>query len=83
MSAKTIVRHAIEQIHGPCPVDDFVRANEWANSIEWEKVKAAVEADHPEFEWTHRHPEDMDVAEAMIFEVRRDMLHQAGHESIA
>lgn len=81
MTQKAIVRHSIEIIYGPCPLNDFLKANDWANSIDWEKVKAAVDEEHPEFEWTHPHPQDMDVAQSMIFEVRHEMLRHAGHES--
>ena len=81
MTEKTIIRHAIEELYGPCPREDFVRANNWANAIDWEKVKVAVEAEHPDFEWTHPDPKDLEVAEAIVFDIRQQMLHQAGHES--
>jgi hypothetical protein len=35
MSKKKIIRHAIEHVHGPCPVGDFVKENEWANHLEF------------------------------------------------
>jgi len=80
MSEEKIVRHAIEQLYGPCPTDDFVRANEWAHGIDWEKVKVTVEDENPEFEWTHSNPKDLEVAEAVIFDVRHEMLRHAGHD---
>jgi hypothetical protein len=79
MNQGNIIRHAIEELYGPCPPEDFIRANEWATAIDWEDVKVAVDADHPDFQWTHHDPKDLEVAEAMIFDVRHEMLHQAGH----
>ena len=80
MSQEKTIRHAIEELYGPCPVDDFVRANDWANAIDWEEVVVEVEAEHPEFEWTHHDPKDLEVAEATVIDVRHDMLRHAGHE---
>ena len=80
MSQKKIIRHAIEKLYGPCPAKEFVRANEWANAIDWEKVKETVDAEHPDFQWTHHEPKDLAVAEAMIFDVRHEMLRDAGHQ---
>jgi hypothetical protein len=73
------IRQAIVELYGPCPTDDFLQANAWAEGIDWEDVKATVEADHPEFEWTHHDPKNSEVAEAMILDVRHGMLQEAGH----
>ncbi len=80
MSQEKTIRQAIEELYGPCPVDDFVKANAWANAIDWENVVVAVETEHPEFEWTHNDPKNLEVAEAMIFDVRHGMLQHAGHD---
>lgn len=79
MNQGEIIRHAIEELYGRCPAEDFIRANEWANAIDCEDVKEAVEAAHPDFQWTHHDPKQLDVAEAMIVDVRHEMLHEAGH----
>lgn len=78
MSKKKIIQHAIEHVHGPCPLRDFVKANEWANHVDWEMVKEQVDADNPDFEWSHDESKVMEVAEALITEVRHEMLHRAG-----
>ncbi len=80
MNQGNIIRDAIKELYGPCPADDFIRANEWANAIDWEVVKEAVVGEHPDFQWTHHDPKDLEVAEAMIFDVRHEMLHEAGHQ---
>ena len=80
MNREKTIRQAIEELYGPCPVDDFVRANDWANAIDWEKVVVAVEAEHPEFEWTHEDPKGLEAAEALVFDVRHSMLRHAGHD---
>jgi hypothetical protein len=41
MNQGDIIRHAIEELYGR-PAVDFMRANEWANAIDWEDVKEAV-----------------------------------------
>jgi hypothetical protein len=79
MSQGNIIRSAIEEPYGPCPAEDFIRANDWANAIDWEDVKEAVEAEQPDFQWTHHDPNTLEVAEAMIVDVRHEMLHEAGH----
>ncbi len=78
MSAKKIIQHAIEHLYGPCPVGDFLQANEWASHLDWERVKQQVEEEHPEFEWSPDESKVMEAAEAQIFDVRREMLHHAG-----
>lgn len=80
MNQDKIIRQTIEELYGPCPVDDFLRANNWANAIDWEKVVVAVEAEHPGFEWAHDDPKDLEVAEAMVFDARHEMLRHAGHD---
>jgi len=79
MNQGDIIRHAIEELYGRCPAEDFIRANEWANAIDCQDVKEAVEAEHPDFQWTHHDPKQSDVVEAMIVDVRHEMLHEAGH----
>jgi PIN domain nuclease of toxin-antitoxin system len=79
MNQDNIIRSAIEELYGPYPTEDFVRANEWANAIDWEDVKETVVAEHPDFQWTHQDPKDLEVAEAMIFDVRHQMMQAAGH----
>ena len=81
LTQQTMIRHVIEDLYGPCPRRDFASASSWANAIDWERVKAAVEAHRPEFRWNHPNPKDMDVAEAMILDVRNRMLRQSGHET--
>ncbi len=78
MSQDDIILYAIEKLYGPCP-EEFFRASDWANAIDWEKVKERVDSEHPDFQWTHHDPKDLEVAEAMIFDVRHKMLHEAGH----
>ncbi len=78
MSKKKTIQHAIEQVHGPCPLEDFVKANEWANHIDWAMVKERVDAEHPDFEWTHGNASAVEAAESLITEVRHEMLHRAG-----
>lgn len=80
MTPTKIIRNAIEELYGSCPPDDFIRANEWANGIDWEDVKTLVETKHPAFEWHHHNPQDLEVAEAVIFDVRHEMLQHAGHD---
>jgi hypothetical protein len=79
MNEGIMIRHAIVELYGPCPAEDFIRANEWANAIDWEDVKETVVAEHPDFQWTHNDPKELDVAEAMIFDVRHEMMREAGH----
>ena len=79
MNQGDIIRHAIDELYGPCPSEDFLRANEWANAIDWEDVKETVVAEHPDFQWTHLDPKELDVAEAMIIDVRHEMMREAGH----
>jgi len=79
MTSGNIIRQAIVELYGPCPVDDFLRANDWSEGIDWEDVKATVDKDHPEFQWTHHDPKNLEVAEAMIIDVRHGMLQEAGH----
>jgi len=78
MSKKKIIQHAIEHVHGPCPLEEFVKANEWANHIDWELVKQQVDADHPDFEWAHGESDESKAAEMEIDEVKHEMLHRAG-----
>lgn len=82
MSKKKIIQHAIEQLHGPCPVGDFNLANQWASHLDWALVKERVEADNPDFEWTHDDASAKDAAESLIAEVRHEMLHQAGETEL-
>ena len=82
MSKKKIIQHTIEHLYGPCPVADFVRANEWASHLDWEKIKQQVDADNPDFEWTHDEPKVTDAAESLITEVRHEMLHRAGESEL-
>ena len=79
MNQDNIIRSAIEELYGPCPTEDFVRANEWANAIDWEDVKETVVAEHPDFQCTLQDPKNLEVAEAMIFDVRHQMMQEAGH----
>jgi hypothetical protein len=41
--------------------------------------RATVVAEHPDFQWTHHDPKELDVAEAMIIDVRHEMMREAGH----
>lgn len=79
MNARSAIRHAIEDLYGPCPTDDFLAANNWAHGIDWERVQAVVEMENPDFEWTLHHQRGPEAAEAMIEDVRHGMLHDAGH----
>jgi hypothetical protein len=79
MNQGDIIRHAIEELYGRCPAEDFIRANEWSSAIDWEDVKETVEAEHPDFQWTHHDPKELEVAEAMVIDVRHEMLQEAGH----
>lgn len=83
MTHKQVIRHAIEDLYGPCPVQNFESAIHWANTIAWEMVKEKVEAEHPDFQWTHHDPKGLGVAEAMILDVRQEMLHEAGRQIAA
>lgn len=78
MSKQKIIQHAIEQLYGPCPVADFVRANEWASHLDWEMIKQQVDADNPDFEWGPGVTREKSAAEASITEVRHAMLQRAG-----
>lgn len=78
MPQKKTIQHAIEHLYGPCPVGDFVKANAWASHLDWEMVKQQVDADNPDFEWTHAESQETDNAESAIAEVRHEMLHRAG-----
>ncbi len=78
MSKKKTIQHAIEQVHGPCPLGDFVKANEWTNHIDWELVMERVDAEHPDFEWAPDKANVQEAAESLITEVRHEMLHRAG-----
>ena len=81
MTEKRVVRHAIEELYGPCPVGDPVRANAWAEAIDWEVVRDKVEAEHPDFRWpAPHHTGETDPAEVFVFHVRSEMLHHAGQE---
>ncbi len=82
MTKKKIIQHAIEHLYGPCPVGDFVRANEWVSHIDWEMVKQQVDTDNPDFEWTHGKSTATDTAESLIAEVRHEMLHRAGESEL-
>jgi hypothetical protein len=82
MDEHSIIRHAIEELYGPCPVEDFERANQWAEAIDWEQVRAAVEEKHPEFPWVDTEAKSTVSAEAMIFDVRSEMLEEAGRRSL-
>ena len=82
MSNKKIIQHAIEHLYGPCPVGDFVRANEWVSHLDWEKIKQQVDADNPDFEWTHDESNVSDAAESLITEVRHEILHRAGETEL-
>lgn len=78
---KPAIRHAIENLYGPCPENNFPAANKWANEVDWGRVKAAVDADHPGFVWHEKNLDEEAAAESMILEVRSEMLHAAGsHE---
>lgn len=77
---KTVIRHAIVELYGPCPVNDFEAANAWASGIDWEHVKSAVDRDHPGFPWKHDERSEHEAAELMIFDVRHDMLREAGRK---
>ena len=79
MSHADTIRHAIVKLYGRCPAEDFIRANEWSSAIDWEDVKETVAAEEPGFQWTHKDPKDLEVAEAMIFDVRHEMMKEAGH----
>ena len=78
MSQKKIIQHAIEHLYGPCPVGDFVRANEWASHLDWEMIKQQVDSEHPDFEWARDESKVKEAAEASITEARHEMLHRAG-----
>ena len=82
MSYKKIIQHAIEHLYGPCPVGDFVKANEWASHLDWEMVKQQVDADNPGFEWPHGESTVTDAAESLIVEVRHEILHRAGESEL-
>jgi hypothetical protein len=82
MNEHAIIREAIEELYGPCPVEDFERANEWSEAIDWERVRDAVEEKHPGFHWAGANAEFTDPAEAMVFETRSEMLEDAGRSSL-
>lgn len=82
MSNKKIIQHVIEHLYGPCPVGDFASANEWASHLDWEMVKQQVDADNPDFEWTHDESKVPDAAESLITEVRHEILHRAGETEL-
>lgn len=79
MNKKKIIQQAIEQLYGPCPVGDFVHANEWASHLDWVQVKEEVDKEHPDFEWSTDESKAAEEAEAMVTEARHEMLHRAGH----
>ena len=70
---KTVIRHAIESLYGPCPVNDFLAADSWARHIDWERIKSHIDASPKNFDWS-----DLDDAEAAILDVRHKMLRDAG-----
>jgi len=81
MSNIKLVKLTIEKMYGPCPVGDFLQANAWAESIDWEEVQETVEADYPDFAWAPSHDKDMTAAEAEVFEARHEMMRHAGHDA--
>ena len=75
------IRDAIEELYGPCPVEDFERANQWSEAIDWERVRDLVEEQHPGLAWIDPSANASDPAEALIFHVRSEMLEEAGRRS--
>jgi len=82
MSEHDIVRQTIEALYGPCPVEDFERANQWAEEIDWEVVRDAVEERNPGFAWSDPKTDISAPAEVVVFEVRSAMLEDAGRASL-
>ncbi|MCO6455887.1 MAG: hypothetical protein J5I93_11370 [Pirellulaceae bacterium] len=78
MTKRKTIEHAIERLYGPCPVGDFMLANQWASHLDWELVKQNVDAENLDFEWGTEPTHEVTSAEALIIDVRREMLHRAG-----
>lgn len=76
---KPAIRRAIQKLYGPCPEDNFPAANDWANEIDWERVQAVVESDHPGFVWHTKNLNGPAAAEALIHDVRSEILHAVGN----
>lgn len=81
ISEHAIVRDAIQELYGPCPIENFDLANQWSESIDWELVRDKVEETHPGFSWVDPNAKAAEPAEAMVFEVRSEMLEEAGRRS--
>lgn len=77
-NTKSVIRQTIKGMYGPCPVNDTRGALAWADGIDWEMVRNAVDRDHAGFPWPTG---DDDAARLLIEECRRDMLHDAGGKS--
>lgn len=77
---KAAIRHIIEELYGPCPVNDFLAANAWAERIDWEDVKANVDRRYAEFPWKKHDLAEREAAMSIITDVRHDLLSDAGHK---